>query len=116
MKATVNLEFTTEELEKFATNVAVKTVVQMFDKLDLKDVQKSVESIFQSFIAGSASRAQTGPTPQGAPAERPEHCIRTAEAILCCECGTPALLSEGRGDRCRACGHKFCGPEPGAKP
>jgi hypothetical protein len=124
MKTSINVEFTDEELRKYATDVfrrvGLNFIHDTIRHLAGLKINPDVMSTFVSAVATVlTSSKQTGdPGPKAetpSPAEhnysRPDRCSHVKaspfsdEGWWCCKCST--LNNDTRG-LCRACGHERC--------
>lgn len=128
MKASINIEFTDEELVKHAADVGrrvgadfLQDVVKTLGRLKLSP---SVGAALQQAISTIGSKPSTAtPSPQAAPRTM-DRCERVGsmaglldEGWTCCRCGTYNGLHR---PACRDCGHDRCDivipPPPPAAP
>jgi len=125
MKATINVEFTDDELRKYAEDVARRIGLNVIHDVighlgAVKHVApgtfEAVEQALVSAIATGTKTGQPGPMPSAsepAPFEPPalDRCLRieanqnSDESWICCKCD--ALNGVHRA-ACRLCGHGRC--------
>ena len=121
MKATINLEFTDDELLKYAEDVGRRWAVNFFAEAfkagkRLKIPPGFLETLASAFTSGvgiGEKGPPDPPSPPGAPdfSAADNHCLRIEscpsleEGWLCCFCSTYNTVQRAA---CRACGHGRC--------
>ena len=123
MKATINVEFTDDELRKYGEDVA-RRVGLNFIRDTVKAVQKvkfspGLGTVLEQVLSGAiSSKLPADPGPTASPPDVPhasnekfERCQRVEESPyneeswICCEC---VAMNWASRNACRICGHKRC--------
>jgi len=116
MKATINVEFTDDELRKYAEDVARRVGVNFIrdtvKTLSRAKISPNLGSVLEQALTGAlGSKPQTDPGPTAGASPSLDRCLRieanqnSDESWICCECD--ALNGVHRA-ACRLCGHGRC--------
>ena len=115
MKASINVEFTDEELVKYAADAGRRVGLSFIHDVmrHIKGIPPGfVESLVQTFSqAAEGTKAKIDPEPTGGPVPPEPGCRRVIanqwneEGWWCCGCMTYNNLLRAT---CRACGHGRC--------
>jgi ribosomal protein L40E len=118
VKATINVEFTDDELRKYGEDVArrvglnfIRDTVKAFSKVKVSPgLGGMLEQVLASAL-GSKPQADPGPTaeaPSSVPIERCVHIeatLHNEESWMCCRC---SAMNGVHRTMCRSCTHERC--------